>query len=147
LYLSCEENDEGERINCQCNDAQRRIDNGQIDCSVDMCPDDCEVCKFCLYNVLDCKSHSPSAPPSLPPTEIPSLSPFEISDCASYSNQWFLNIAETCPNGDFKDCRCIDAERRIANRQISCGVDSCPNNCPVCDYCLDDLLGCTSVTN
>ncbi len=140
---SCEQTDSGEDINCKCYDAQRRIDNGQIDCRSDLCPDDCEVCKFCLYYVVDCHSHSPSSKPSSEPSSVPvdptispsksptidptglpmttipshsvpptlerktldpsatpssvtivepsaapSLAPFDIGDCASYSNKW-----------------------------------------------------------
>jgi DNA invertase Pin-like site-specific DNA recombinase len=32
----------------------RRIDKGEIKCGKAKCPDDCEVCKFCLHGVLGC---------------------------------------------------------------------------------------------
>lgn len=43
-----------ETRNCDCADAQRRIDKGEIKCGQAKCPDDCEVCKFCLHGVLGC---------------------------------------------------------------------------------------------
>ena len=65
LEQSCVRDDNNELRNCQCNDAQRRIDLGQIDCSVEnQCPDDCEVCKFCLYYVVECHSQLPSESPT-----------------------------------------------------------------------------------
>ena len=61
LYISCETNESGDLINCQCNDAQRRIDSGQIQCGGnELCPDNCEMCKYCLYYVVECHSDSPS---------------------------------------------------------------------------------------
>ncbi len=83
LAQSCERDDNNELRNCQCNDAQRRVDLGQLDCGYsEKCPDDCEVCKFCLYYVVDCYSHSPSDSPSSRPSKEfslePSLSPSEI---------------------------------------------------------------------
>lgn len=101
LQTTCEYNENNELINCQCFDAQRRIDKGQINCGIEnQCPEDCGVCKFCLYHVLECHpgyvpktnqinlpfsspSNSPSVVPStLPsilhsdtPTEVPSESP------------------------------------------------------------------------
>ena len=73
MNLSCERAADGELFNCQCNDAQRRVDSGQIECGADLCPDDCEVCKFCLYYVVDCHSHVPSMSPSAIPSLTPSL--------------------------------------------------------------------------
>ena len=71
---SCERDDNNDLINCQCQDAQRRIDNGQIDCDLDnRCPDDCDVCKFCLYYVVECHSHEPSVVPSIAPSDQPSI--------------------------------------------------------------------------
>ena len=62
---------------CDCTDAQRRIESGQIECGVARCPDDCEVCKFCLYYVEDCPwtIGSPSTSPSNSPTALPSPAP------------------------------------------------------------------------
>ncbi len=75
LNESCVETDDGDLINCQCNDAQRRIDNGQIQCGNELCPDDCDVCKYCLYYVVDCHSHSPSSSPSSDPSKLESAIP------------------------------------------------------------------------
>jgi hypothetical protein len=70
LNETCVETVDGDLINCQCPDAQRRIDNGQIQCGNELCPSDCDVCKYCLYYVVDCHSHSPSSSP----VEIPTIS-------------------------------------------------------------------------
>ena len=48
------------------------MDNGQIHCGIDLCPDDCEVCKFYLYYVVMCHSHFPSPSPSLVASDEPS---------------------------------------------------------------------------
>ena len=56
---------------CLCDDAQRRIARGEIVCGRDMCPDDCEVCKTCLYYViedcLDIETNPPNKAPSIKP--------------------------------------------------------------------------------
>ena len=76
LEQSCVRDENNELKNCQCNDAQRRVDLGQISCDYSSkCPDDCEVCKFCLYYVVDCHSHSPSGSPTSIPSNMLSLEP------------------------------------------------------------------------
>lgn len=83
---SCIETDSGELINCECNDAQRRIDNGDISCGEALCPDGCDICKFCLYYVVDCHSHAPSELPSgIPSTEVSNSSPSQLSHDPSQS--------------------------------------------------------------
>ncbi len=43
------------------------------------------------------------------------------------------------------ECRCYDAERRLANGEISCRaghiVNQCPGDCAVCNHCLGTVLG------
>mmetsp|Transcript_11534 Transcript_11534/g.6888 ORF Transcript_11534/g.6888 Transcript_11534/m.6888 type:complete len:103 (+) Transcript_11534:27-335(+) len=70
-----------------------------------------------------------------------------------YLNYRLFNLAETCGEEETQvnagqssvstsaECRCDDAERKIANGFITCGVDVCPDGCTVCDYCLS-LLDC-----
>lgn len=61
-------------LGCQCTDAEYRIDLGQIDCGQHLCPEDCEVCKTCLYYVIDdCVKAEP-----ITYTEGPSSSPLSI---------------------------------------------------------------------
>ena len=108
LNMSCERTVSGELINCQCYDAQRRVDIGEIECGSDVCPDDCFVCEYCMYYVVECGSLKPSTSPSALPSQIisgtpsasptilpsllpsssPSFVPFDISDCGSFSNSW-----------------------------------------------------------
>jgi hypothetical protein len=137
LVQTCEDSGGGEFINCQCNHAQRLLDNGQIDCSIHQCPSECDVCTFCLDDVLETACHS--AQSSTPPTFAPTISPFDMADCASFSNDWFLDLASTCVGDDLDACQCIDAERRLSHGQIQCGVDMCPTNCPICEFCMDTL--------
>lgn len=94
---------------CQCHDAQRRIKSGEIVCGKYMCPEDCEVCKTCLYYVIDdCleieilpQTKAPTAKPTKAPTQIPSSTPptpnptssptedpFDVSVCSTYSLIW-----------------------------------------------------------
>lgn len=60
---------------CKCVDAQKHIDNGAIVCGEELCPEDCEVCKTCLYHVIDdcmdTKTHSPTKTPTFQPTHAP----------------------------------------------------------------------------
>ena len=74
LNSTCIETDNGELRNCRCDDAYNKVMNGIIDCEEHRCPYDCDVCKFCLYYVVDCHYYSPSQAPSvalsgLPPIE------------------------------------------------------------------------------
>ncbi len=170
LSETCEDNGSGDLINCQCNDAEDRIDRGQIQCG-DVCPEDCDVCEYCLYVVLGCGSPTsdiPSSPPSLVPSSVPSISPssepssetsllpsampseeFDLMDCESYSDKWLRDLMETCENnddGELINCQCNDAEYRISTGQIQCGngnsEDLCPEDCAVCNFCLFNLLNC-----
>lgn len=95
LIQSCDISDSGDLSNCKCKNAERLIDNGQINCDTDHCPSDCEICEICLVDVLqtDCYSPIPTVPPSLSP----SFSPFDISDCSSYSNKWYVDIYDFFP--------------------------------------------------
>jgi hypothetical protein len=84
---------------CACRDARARIESGQIECGIAQCPDDCAVCKFCLYEVESCPwlvspSHSPTLVrtrfPSSSPTRFPTVSPtkqpsklYDLSNCES----------------------------------------------------------------
>jgi len=94
-------------------------------------------------------SGSPSSMPTLTmnPSSNPSFSPFDITDCASYSNKWLLDLRESCDSdnqGNLFNCRCADAERRISNGQIDCDIDKCPEDCVVCQQCLYDVVDCFS---
>lgn len=106
--MSCERTADGQLINCQCYDAQSRVDSGEIQCGADICPDDCFVCDYCMYYVVECDSLLPSSVPSFEPSQVlsgtpsvspsitlsespsvsPSYVPFDISDCGSFSNTW-----------------------------------------------------------
>ena len=51
LTESCDEFFE----NCSCPDAKRLIDEGKIQCGGEsQCPPDCELCSYCLIDVLEC---------------------------------------------------------------------------------------------
>jgi hypothetical protein len=50
MYRSCGEKWE----TCECTAAQRRIDSGEINCETAQCPTGCEVCIYCLMEVIDC---------------------------------------------------------------------------------------------
>lgn len=156
---------------CQCADAESRIAAGEINCGFDLCPQDCEVCKVCLYYAIDnClmgtppkispgflnppsridnKSPTPAPSPPPPPPTNPD-DPFDQMTCATYSSVWSMDLVESCAgnvfNNDFTGCQCPDAERRIANGQINCKADRpCPDSCTPCELCLyyvvDDCLG------
>lgn len=140
--------------NCECYDAQRLIDNGQIDCSIDVCPDDCTICNFCLEDVISCIPRERSVSPPLPSTtkiisqqQTTSMEDtFSLDTCSSYEDQWLRDLDSTCSsgNGGIKNCRCDDAQRRIEEGQISCDDFTCPDDCEVCKFCLVSILGCHS---
>jgi len=108
LYNSCEirdgvyhVNNIDDLTNCRCFDAERRIESGEIECGVDLCPDDCDVCKFCYYYVTDCTlfeeptsspvaTHHMTSEPSLQTSQptVSSDAPFDISVCETYSTLW-----------------------------------------------------------
>ncbi len=104
---------------CVCSDAEKQLKIGEISCQggplVNRCPEDCEVCKFCLGVVLrdycDSTTSRPSGvpswlpsdapiiipssmPSSLPtsrPSSLPSSGPtqsFDLSQCQEYEIQW-----------------------------------------------------------
>ena len=62
--------------NCSCADAKKLIDDDKIQCGGEsQCPPKCEVCRFCLIDVLDCYDEEtptikPSSPPFATPTEV-----------------------------------------------------------------------------
>ena len=109
---SCEGNNAKENRfqGCQCHDAERRIANNEINCGYDLCPQDCEVCKSCLYYVIDdCMEMDeptrtpvqvPSPPPTVtapspPPVPViptdrptPKQEQFDIMQCDAYSDNW-----------------------------------------------------------
>jgi len=156
---------------CVCTDARRRIKSGEIDCNKDECPANCEVCKVCLYYVEDCidvetpapvltRSPTPRRPPrptpqpvpstvvtrepSVPtaePSSRPSRGGFDINDCNTYSNDWTLDLGQTCEgnflDNDYTGCDCMSARTRLANGEIDCDVDKpCPDGCTACQICL-----------
>ena len=90
LQRSCDTNDDGELTNCQCNDAERRIDNGQLQCGIDLCPEDCFVCIYCLYYVVDCHSPDPSVSPSAMPTKVVSAMPSILPTVLSSASPSFV---------------------------------------------------------
>ena len=54
LDNTCTVDQSGKAKNCDCEDAKRRISHGEITCGESKCPDDCEVCKFCLDEIKGC---------------------------------------------------------------------------------------------
>ena len=138
-----------------CSEAIELKGGGQISC-LDVCPQDCDICNMCISQI--CPSPTPS-PVSGPPGSDPTLSPgpsvsptleptaaFDVSACASYSRDWLLDLAATCgqigPVDVSNTCECSGAERKINSGQIVCGVDICPADCAICQFCLYDILDC-----
>ena len=84
---------------CQCSDAEQKIANGRINCETDRCPPECEACRYCLTDILDCYKDEPSPVPSTVPTtkptklpsKLPTLSPFTLAPTASFD----LTVAPT----------------------------------------------------
>jgi hypothetical protein len=68
-------------VDGNCKSAHKLIADGIIDCEVDQCPDDCEICSVCLES-LYCKP-TPVASPSSSPTMT-----FDLQQCESYSDTW-----------------------------------------------------------
>lgn len=144
--------------NCECIDAQRLIDNGQIDCSVDVCPSGCTICNFCLEDVISCippgatvrSAVSPISQTKTLPTpgeEVVVLNmekSFDLGNCVSYEEQWLNDLNSSChtQGGKRRDCTCDDAQRRMEKGQIDCDNFSCPDDCEVCKFCLVNILGC-----
>lgn len=88
---------------CQCEDAQKRIASGEINCATDSCPEDCEACKVCLYYVVDnCLQGTVKIDPGFiqptlitsSPTPAPTPTPPEVDDdfdqmtCSTYTSIW-----------------------------------------------------------
>ena len=46
---------DGDYEGCQCYDAQRLVNNGEIKCSNVRCPSDCDVCKVRIDQIVDCE--------------------------------------------------------------------------------------------
>lgn len=53
LYETCGD----DWTTCACPGAQRRIENGDINCSTASCPSNCDVCYLCLMEFNDCVSY------------------------------------------------------------------------------------------
>ncbi|GFH49141.1 predicted protein [Chaetoceros tenuissimus] len=156
---------------CQCYDARERIDKGQITCGVDMCPEDCEVCKVCLYEI-ECPraptqspsssptvagSSEPSSKPSNALSSVPSTSPSHSPTHVTTSpHPTSLPSSEPTPVFDLDNCdtyssswryelitegKCTSAELLVKDGVITC--DSvCPENCAMCQFCLNTALSC-----
>ena len=79
------------RSGCRCFDAERRLASGEISCFdgpiVDQCPDKCDVCTYCLGQVLaDWCDGLPSASPTSRPTPVHSESPSGAPSAAPSSS-------------------------------------------------------------
>jgi len=121
---------------CQCTDARARIDSGQISCGVAQCPDDCEVCKYCLYEIEEC----PWATESPLPSNEPSLSPTVECDVKDFVGlQDAINEDENDEgSGDIKLCSgtiIFDAEIELTDKRLTftcpsgdCVLDAESNN-------------------
>lgn len=156
---------------CQCYGAKERIDNGQITCGVDMCPEDCEVCKVCLYEI-ECPraptqspsssptmvgSSEPSSKPTNSPSSVPSTRPSHSPTHVTTSpHPTSLPSSEPTPIFDLDDCdayssswryelitegKCTSAELLVKDGVITC--DSvCPEGCSICSFCLKTAISC-----
>jgi hypothetical protein len=121
---------------CQCIDARSRIESGEILCGTSKCPDDCEVCKFCLNEVEDCNlSSTPSISPSVmesdSPTSFQKL--YDLSDCGEYSPVWNF---ELIVHGD-----CKSAQELVKQGLLTCD-SKCPDGCATCNLCLSKSIDC-----
>jgi hypothetical protein len=138
---------------CECRDAQTKIDSGQIDCSQDICPDNCSTCTVCLESVISCiPSTRIQLGYELPPfdliQELASIEEtvetdfFNLDHCDTYQNQWLKDLGNSCVEEDSsaRNCECYDAHRRIESGQIETS-SFCPDDCEVCKFCLDIVLG------
>lgn len=143
----------------RCEEAIQLEAKDEISCSADDCPQDCPVCHVCLSQIPCSNTSTPTLSPRNPsstnspkPTTVASLAPsvpFNLSDCNTYSREWLFDLHETCGDLDGLDymsamnsCKAIDAEKKIANGLITCGIDVCPEDCAVCQFSLYELLGC-----
>lgn len=57
------------------------------------------------------------------------------------------DLSETCEEGSFKNCRCMNAEEKIITGAIDCGSDRCPAGCAVCNFCLESVIDCVKPGN
>ena len=136
-----------------------------------MCPDDCEVCKVCLYE-LEC-SRAPTQSPSSSPTvtgssepsskpsnsfsSVPSRSPSHSPTHVTTSpHPTSVPSSEPTPVFDLDNCdaysslwryelitegKCTSAELLGKEGVITC--DSvCPENCAMCAFCLNTAISC-----
>lgn len=168
LDTTCDPEVEG---SCQCTNARARIDSGQIPCGVAQCPDDCEVCKFCLYEIEKCPwldrgtpsptaqaSDRPSANPSVssstdPNSDEPSVSPtLAPVDITSSPSPLPFNLTDcSAYSGIWRfdlltAGRCTTFETLVDNAKITCD-SKCPEECLICDLCYDDsILDCGEPT-
>ena len=62
--------------------------------------------------------------------------PFRLFDLSSTCGQLGNDPSTT------SSCGCADAEEKINNGMIQCGVDECPEDCAICQFCLYELNGC-----
>jgi hypothetical protein len=114
---------------CQCIDARSRIESGEILCDTAKCPDDCEVCKFCLDEVEGCTSTST---PSISPTVAKDL--YDLSNCNDYSPVWRFEL--------IVEGTCVSAQE-LANQGLLTCNSKCPDGCAACNLCLSIVLdGC-----
>ena len=135
---------------CQCSDAEQKIANGRINCETDRCPPECELCSYCLTNILDCYKDEPSPVPSTVPTtkptklpsKLPTLSPttlaptasFDLINCNEYRNSWTYEL--------MTDGQCKNAKSLVAIGSITCDSLPCPENCSICNTCMHSVLDC-----
>ena len=160
---------------CQCTDARARIDSGQIPCGVAQCPDDCEVCKYCLYEIEGCPwlTQPPTPLPSLTPTALPTVSPtIQASDKPSMvptlapventsspsgapSEAPTPELFDLSICGDYSglwrfdlivDGKCTTAKTLMEQQKLTCESE-CPDGCAMCDLCLDAVLDCVEPTS
>ena len=102
--------DHGEMFNYQCYVVQRIVGNGQMECGADLCPADCDICKFCLYYVADCHTPLSSLSPSFSSSDsliklslfAPSATPtisydYPSSEPSSDSTQVLSSLPSSCP--------------------------------------------------
>jgi hypothetical protein len=116
-------------VDGNCKSAHTLIEDGIIDCEVDQCPDDCDICSVCLAT-LYCKP-TPVASPSLSPSHSPTELNFNLSQCETYQDIWTTDV--------LVDGICKDAQEKITNEEINCETSTCPENCNICQQCLTKL--------
>ncbi|GFH56187.1 hypothetical protein CTEN210_12663 [Chaetoceros tenuissimus] len=94
----------------------------------------------------DVPSHIPSMLPSDLPSLVPSSEPtgfpsigFDLQNCDSYSRVWLFDLESTC-DPYYRTCQCTDAQRLINEGKIDCETASCPEDCALCDFCLQDVI-------